>query len=118
MLRKKNQLAVFLTIVFFCFSFVSPPASIAEDQDNRVTPRGTLRVVDSWSVQSSILGNYAEGLVALDKDNKFIPCLAEGWKWIDDRTIEFKLRRGVFFHNGEPFNAGVVKINWSTYVAT
>ena len=58
MLSKKNQLAVFLTIVFFCFSFIPPPASIAKDQDNRVTPRGTLRVVDSWSVESSIIGNY------------------------------------------------------------
>ena len=117
MLRKKNQLAVFLTIVFFCFSFIFPPASIAKDQNNRVTPSGTLRVVDSWNVESSILGNYAEGLVTLDKDNNFVPCLAENWNWIDDRTIEFKLRRGVFFHNGESFNAEAVNRNWSAYKA-
>jgi len=115
MLWKKNQLAVVLTIVFFCFSFVFLPSLMAEDQENRVKPRGTLRVVDSWAVSSSIVSNYAEGLVALDKNNNFIPCLAESWNWMDDRTIEFKLRKGVFFHNGEPFNAEVVKINWSAY---
>ena len=73
MLWKKNQLAVLLTIVFFCFSFVSPPASMAEDQDNRVTPRGTLRVVDSWQAECFLFANYAEGLVTLDKDNQLYP---------------------------------------------
>ncbi len=31
--------------------------------------------------------------------------LAKSWTWINDTTIEFKLRQGVKFHNGEPFNA-------------
>lgn len=31
--------------------------------------------------------------------------LATEWKWIDDVTIEFKLRERVTFHNGEPFTA-------------
>lgn len=31
--------------------------------------------------------------------------LATEWKWVDDVTLEFKLREGVTFHNGEPFNA-------------
>ena len=115
MLWEKNQQAVLLIIVCFCFSFFSPPASIAEDQVTRVTPRGTLRVVDSWSSQDSYFSNYAEGLVILNKDNKYVPGLAESWKWIDDKTIEFKLRRGVLFHNGESFNAEVVKINWEAF---
>jgi peptide/nickel transport system substrate-binding protein len=53
--------------------------------------------------------------VTLDKDNNFVPCLAEGWRWIDERTIEFRLRRGVSFHNGETFNAEAVRINWEGY---
>jgi peptide/nickel transport system substrate-binding protein len=53
--------------------------------------------------------------VTLDKDNNFALCLAESWRWIDERTIEFRLRRGVSFHNGEPFNAEAVRLNWEAY---
>ena len=44
-----------------------------------------------------------------------IPCLAESWKWIDEQTIEFRLRRGVTFQDGEKFDAEAVKINWEAY---
>lgn len=59
--------------------------------------------------------NYSEGLVSLDKDNNWIPCLAEDWRWVDDMTIEFMLRRGVTFHNGDKFDAEAVRINWESY---
>lgn len=31
--------------------------------------------------------------------------LAESWNWKDEKTIDFKLRQGVKFSNGETFNA-------------
>jgi peptide/nickel transport system substrate-binding protein len=37
------------------------------------------------------------------------PMLATAWRQIDDLTWEFKLRRGVTFHNGQPFTARDVK---------
>jgi peptide/nickel transport system substrate-binding protein len=43
------------------------------------------------------------------KTLKVGPCLAESWRLIDDNTWEFKLRKGVKFDNGEPFNAACVK---------
>ena len=59
--------------------------------------------------------NYTETLVTLDKDSNVVPCLAKDWRWTDDRTIEFKLREDVSFHNGEKFNAESVRINWEEY---
>src|SRR5204863_337431 len=48
----------------------------------------------------------------LDRDPKTFkprPMLAESWRIVTDTTWEFKLRKGVKFHNGEPFTAHAVK---------
>ncbi|MDN3017027.1 glutathione ABC transporter substrate-binding protein [Paenibacillus sp. BSR1-1] len=50
-----------------------------------------------------------EGLVEPDKDFKIQPLLAKEWKVIDGTTWEFKLREGIKFHDGAPFNADAVK---------
>jgi peptide/nickel transport system substrate-binding protein len=42
--------------------------------------------------------------------------LAKSWKQIDDRTLEFELREGVKFHNGEEFDADSV-VYTLTFVA-
>ena len=36
---------------------------------------------------------------------EFEPLLAESYRFLDEATIEFKLRKGITFHNGEPFDA-------------
>ena len=36
-----------------------------------------------------------------EETGKIEPRLAKEWTWVDDRTIEFKLRDDVVFHNGE-----------------
>lgn len=47
-------------------------------------------------------------LTWLDDAGKADPALAIDWQALDNRTWEFKLRPGVKFHNGEPFNADAV----------
>jgi peptide/nickel transport system substrate-binding protein len=36
---------------------------------------------------------------------QYRPSLATAWRWVDSQTLEFDLRRGVTFHNGEAFDA-------------
>jgi peptide/nickel transport system substrate-binding protein len=53
--------------------------------------------------------NVWDTLITLDpKTNEYKGNLAKSWKQIDDKTIEFELREGVKFHNGEDFDADSV----------
>jgi peptide/nickel transport system substrate-binding protein len=45
------------------------------------------------------------GLTMTDGNARVIPNLAESWRAVDATTWEFKLRRGVKFHNGSDFTA-------------
>lgn len=47
-------------------------------------------------------------LVLQDETQKLVPGLAESWKALNDTTWEFKLRKGVKFHDGSPFTAADV----------
>lgn len=61
---------------------------------------------------STVATSIYEGLVERDLDLELQPGLAESWEYLDDNTLEFKLRQGVVFHNGEPFNAEAVKFTF------
>ncbi|MEI7446473.1 MAG: ABC transporter substrate-binding protein [Burkholderiales bacterium] len=54
--------------------------------------------------------NVLETLVKIREDGSTVPLLVEKWTVSPDaRTFTFELRRGVRFHNGEPFDANTVK---------
>lgn len=36
---------------------------------------------------------------------QYKPLLAKSWKWLDNKTIDFELRQGISFHNGDKFGA-------------
>ena len=104
-----------LSTIHFSLCFLIVPPSTAQDWRYRVKPKGTLKVVDLDQPAASLGQNYAEGLVTVDRDNRFAACLAEDWRWIDEHTVEFRLRGGVKFHNGEEFDAEAVRVNWEAY---
>lgn len=57
----------------------------------------------------AVVGNIAETLVNRDaQTNAPQPGLATSWRAVDPTTWEFKLRSGVKFSDGEPFNADAV----------
>lgn len=54
---------------------------------------------------NSLLSHVYERLIENDEKQNLIPGLAESWKAINDTTWEFKLRKGVKWHDGSPFTA-------------
>ena len=63
------------------------------------------------SIRSNYIRQVFESLVDVDHQGKPVPGLALSWKPVNDVTWEFALRRGVTFHDGEPFNADTVLFN-------
>ena len=59
--------------------------------------------------ESNVLINVMDTLVTFDDKEQLAPDLATSWKNINPTTWEFKLRQGVTFQDGEPFNADAVK---------
>lgn len=68
--------------------------------------------VDSMSF--AVARHINEPLITVDsKTKKIIPVLAERWEVIDPQTYKFYLRKGVKFHNGEPFTADDVVFSFT-----
>ena len=92
----RNKRVVFMALLAVSLGAWTPRATAAEQ----------IVVVDTSPINwLFITWNTMEELVRVDKDGKLAPALAESWKWVDDKTLEFKLRKGVKFQDGEPFNA-------------
>jgi ABC-type transport system substrate-binding protein len=76
-------------------------------------PAGTIHVVDpsplNWLF---ITWNTMEEPIRVDQDGRVVNALATGARWLDDRTLELELRRGVRFQDGEPFTAHSIKQNF------
>jgi peptide/nickel transport system substrate-binding protein len=64
------------------------------------------------------LYNVYETLTKVKQDGSAGPLLAESWQVTPDlKTYTFKLRKGVTFQNGEPFNAEAVKFSYERAAA-
>ena len=56
--------------------------------------------------------NMFDSLLHRNTKLEYEPSLATSWKAINDTTWEFKLRKGVKFHNGDPLTAEDVKFSF------
>ena len=54
---------------------------------------------------NAFLSHVYERLIEMDERQRLIPGLAESWKVVDETIWEFKLRKGVTWHDGTPFTA-------------
>ncbi|WP_298376322.1 glutathione ABC transporter substrate-binding protein [Azospirillum sp.] len=65
------------------------------------------------TLSQSATRTMLQGLFAFDKEMKLVPQLAESFTVNDTATeYTYKLRKGVVFHDGTPFNAQAVKTNF------
>jgi peptide/nickel transport system substrate-binding protein len=62
-------------------------------------------------ITQMVLKNIFDSLTTRDHSNRIIPQLAESWRLIDNTQWEFKLRRGVRFHNGQELSAADVQFS-------
>src|SRR5690349_10815916 len=83
--------------------------SPASAQTLRYANQGDLKSLDPYTLkETTTIAHHAhvyEGLVTRDKDLKIAPALAESWETPEPTRWRFHLRKGVKFHNGDPFTA-------------
>ncbi len=88
-------------------------------------PGGTLRV--AWEADLTgldphltqglqafhVMGNLFNSLLTIDAELNYVPDLAESWDVLENgKVYVFHLRKGVKFHDGTDFDAGVVRWNY------
>src|SRR5687768_14552165 len=111
-----RRLTSLIALTLIVLGMLLPVPAAAQGRGKEITiglgaePRTLLGVtIVDWTTNNMLEHIYDR---LLDRDAKTFkpkPMLAESWKIVNDTTWEFKLRKGVKFHNGEPFTAASVK---------
>ena len=109
---------------FFAFclllSCLHPPAdALAQTRkDNLVVclgkakPKSLDPAVSNCRQVLTLYHNWGDTLLYRDPvTGKIIPGLAESYRMLENGDMELTLRKGVKFHNGEPFNGAAVKFS-------
>ena len=100
---------------------VAAPAAYAQGSKNSVVLGMVLEPtpgLDPTTAPAAAIGevvhyNILEGLTKINVDGSVTPLLAESWSVTPDgKTYTFKLKRGIKFQDGEPFDAAAVKFSF------
>jgi peptide/nickel transport system substrate-binding protein len=114
----RSRLLAAVVVSLALAGLLSAPGAEAQDRTKTkevviglgAEPRTMLAVtIVDWTTNNMLEHIYDR---LLDRDAKTLkpkPMLATSWKVVNDTTWEFALRKGVKFHNGEPFTAASVK---------
>jgi peptide/nickel transport system substrate-binding protein len=112
-----RKLAIFALIAAFA---AAPLPSLAQGKKDSVVMGMTLEppgldptTAAAAAIAEVTLYNLYETLTKINEDGSVSPLLAESWQASADlKTYTFKLRKGVKFHNGEPFDSAAVKFSF------
>lgn len=128
-MRTKGKERLFtILVVLVCMTLL-----IGATDASAKKPKGTLKEAIHWGISADWLdpatGGFAisahlamyfyhDALIKAMPEGNFTPCLAESWtKSGDARVYEFKLRKGVKFHNGDEMTAEDVLFSVNRYRA-
>jgi peptide/nickel transport system substrate-binding protein len=109
MIKKQTLIAAFL----FAFTL---SAGAAAAQTLRIGLSGDPDTLDPTQTRHGlgyvVRTALCDRLFDIGQELEIVPQLATDWQWTDDRKgLVIKLRPGVKFHDGEPFDAAAVKYN-------
>ena len=119
MLRKLCVIAAAAALV------AAPLPSLAQGKKDSVVMGMTLEPpgldptnAAAAAIAEVTLYNVYETLTKINEDGSVSPLLAESWQASPDlKTYTFKLRKGIKFHNGEPFDSAAVKFSFDRAAA-
>lgn len=107
---KRTFITLCLTLLSLAVAQPQGQLTIAQTQDPQ-----SWDPIDTFLLAWGMVGsNVFDGLVSRNLNLEIGPGLATSWEFIDKENtrLRFKLREGVTFHNGEPFNAEAVKFTF------
>lgn len=119
------SIAMLTALLIFAGCAKSPDSNQTDENQNANSPNDSNALIIGAAIEATTLdpagsndvpsekvySNIYETLTQRDDENNIIPGLAEDWKFLDDRTLELYLKKDITFHDGEAFNADVVKMN-------
>ncbi|MGE0750090.1 MAG: ABC transporter substrate-binding protein [Variibacter sp.] len=106
-----NRIGARIALAAFAGSLAAAPAFASKKNDTlNIAWDQPLDIADAYynTSREGILAARMiwDQLIERDPDTfEYKPGLATAWRWVDNLTLEFDLRKGVKFHNGQPFDA-------------
>ena len=80
-------------------------------------PSNLIAMIAGDSASSAIAGNIFNSLIKYDENLDYAPELAESWKISNDqKTITFKLKKGLKWQDGQPLTSSDVLFTWKLII--
>ncbi|MBV5279263.1 MAG: peptide ABC transporter substrate-binding protein, partial [Campylobacteraceae bacterium] len=99
-------------IIFTCSSFASTLHLSISSNPSRINP-----ILSTDSASSEITKWIFNALITYDFEGKIIPDLCDNYRFIDDTTLIFELKRNIFWSDGVPFGAKDVLFTYETIIS-
>ncbi len=113
MFQKKIKFILLFSLFTFHFSLFASTLHLSISANpSRLNPLiatdGTSHEISSWIFSS---------LVKYDKDAKVTPHLAKSYRFIDDTTLEFELKKGILWSDGKEFTSQDIIFTYQTIIS-